>query len=135
LTPNSRPRFDEARLKRELPGTCPEKLDRFEVEDLIGLMLPAHIEFLLIGWTVQLTGVAFWILPRLPAGGGRGAVAPAWLAFIRLNAGLWLVALASVFSPSDAARVVGRLAEAVGAIAFGVHAWRRIRRAGIARIG
>jgi hypothetical protein len=80
-------------------------------------------------------GVAFWILPRLPAGGGRGAVAPAWLAFIRLNAGLWLVALASVFSPSDAARVVGRLAEAVGAIAFGVHAWRRIRRAGIARIG
>jgi heme/copper-type cytochrome/quinol oxidase subunit 1 len=104
--------------------------------ELIGLMLPAHIELLLIGWAMQLTmGVAFWILPRLPAGGGRGAIGLAWLAFVLLNAGVWLVALASVFSPSDAARVVGRLAEAVGATAFGVHAWRRVRRANVARTG
>ena len=29
--------------------------------------LPPHLEFLLVGWTLQLAmGVAFWILPRFP---------------------------------------------------------------------
>ena len=28
-------------------------------------LLPMHVEFVLVGWTVQLAmGVAFWILPR-----------------------------------------------------------------------
>jgi hypothetical protein len=101
----------------------------------IGLMLPAHIEFLLIGWTVQLTmGVAFWILPRLKGGTSRGAIGPAWLAFGLLNAGVLLVALASLVSPSDGLRVPGRVAEAAAAMAFGVHAWRRIRRPSLDRI-
>jgi hypothetical protein len=41
----------------------------------IGRLLPLHIEFLLIGWMVQLAlGVAFWILPAsapAPSGAGR----------------------------------------------------------------
>ena len=40
-----------------------------------GLVLVPHVEFLLLGWTMQLTmGVAFWILPRFEGGTSRGAV-------------------------------------------------------------
>jgi len=56
------------------------------------LMMTPHVEFLLIGWTVQLTmGVAFWILPRFEGGTSRGAVGYAWLAFVLLNAGVIFV--------------------------------------------
>lgn len=40
-------------------------------------LLPAHAEFLLLGWTLQLAlGVAYWILPRF--GTRRGAVWCGW---------------------------------------------------------
>jgi len=98
-------------------------------------MLGAHIEFLLIGWTVQLTmGVAFWILPRFEGGASRGAVGPAWLAFVLLNAGVLLVAVSSLSAASGGARLLGRVAEAAAAMAFAVHAWPRIRRASLDRI-
>jgi hypothetical protein len=99
--------------------------------------LVPHVDFLLIGWTVQLTmGVAFWILPRLEGGVSRGAVAPASLAFVLLNAGVLLVALASVQTLASAetmssGRLVGRAAEVAAALAFAVHAWRRIRAASV----
>ena len=36
-------------------------------------MMPMHIEFVLIGWTLHLAmGVAFWILPRFARGPSRG---------------------------------------------------------------
>src|SRR3972149_7028923 len=36
-------------------------------------LLPAHVEFLLIGWTAQfILGVGFWILPRFSRGPARG---------------------------------------------------------------
>jgi len=58
----------------------------------VGLLMTPHVEFLLIGWTVQLTmGVAFWILPRFEGGTSRGAVGYAWLAFVLLNAGVIFV--------------------------------------------
>ena len=48
-------------------------------------LLPAHVEFLLLGWTVQLaTGVGFWILPRF--GSLRGNERIAWVSFVLLNA-------------------------------------------------
>jgi len=98
--------------------------------------LVPHVELLLIGWMVQLTmGVAFWILPRL-GGGVRGGAAPAWLAFVLLNVGVLLVVFASVETLASAqtmsgARIVGRAAEAAAALAFAVHAWRRIRAASV----
>ena len=50
------------------------------ISPYIWTLLPSHIEFLLIGWTVQLAlGVAFWILPRWQT--QRGDVRPAWAAF------------------------------------------------------
>jgi hypothetical protein len=93
-------------------------------------LLPAHIEFLLLGWTVQLAlGIAFWILPRFQT--ERGNTAPAWAAFLLINAGVWLVGLAPYFAAGDSLRLAGRLAESAAACAFAVHAWPRIKPPGI----
>ena len=92
-------------------------------------MMTPHVEFLLIGWTVQLTmGVAFWILPRFEGGTSRGAAGYAWLAFVLLNAGVILAGLGPVLGDAGFIRRSGRAAEAGAAFAFGLHAWRRIRR-------
>lgn len=92
-------------------------------------LLPAHIEFLFMGWTVQLAlGVAFWILPRFQT--QRGNTRPAWLAFWLLNVGIWLVCLAPVSGAPAVALPLGRLAEAGAAAAFAVHAWPRIKPPG-----
>lgn len=59
----------------------------FPISPQLWRLLPAHIELLLVGWTLQLAmGVAFWILPRIRA--TRGVVRPAWAAFALLNGGL-----------------------------------------------
>ena len=102
-----------------------------------GLVLVPHVEFLLLGWTMQLTmGVAFWILPRFEGGTSRGAVGYAWMAFVLLNAGVPLVAAATAMDVSArdggaAVRLAGRMAEVIAAAAFAGHAWRRIKRASV----
>jgi hypothetical protein len=98
-------------------------------------LLPAHVEFLLVGWTLQLAlGVAFWILPRFAAPGPRGRAAPppsrgderpAWLAYVLLNAGVWAVGAAPWAGAPLA--LAGRSAELAGAAAFAVHAWPRVK--------
>jgi hypothetical protein len=98
-------------------------------------LLPAHIEFVLFGWTVQLAmGIAFWILPRF---GGvlrqagkpspRGNENAAWLAFGLLNAGIWLAGIGAALDLAPVVPLLGRAAEAMAAIAFMVHAWPRIK--------
>ncbi len=91
-------------------------------------LLPAHIEFVLFGWTVQLVlGMAFWILPRFARPPVRGNEKPAWAAFLLINAGVLLLGL-SAFGPGGAWTVLlGRAAEAAGVIAFAVHAWPRVK--------
>jgi len=65
---------------------------RMPLHPAVWRLLPAHIEYLLMGWTVQLAlGVAFWILPRWQS--ARSDVRPAWAAFLLLNLGIWLVVL------------------------------------------
>ncbi len=89
-------------------------------------LLPAHIEFLLLGWTVQLAfGVAFWILPRWHT--QRGDVRPAWAAFVLLNAGIWLVVLAGWFNGPAWAVLLGRMLEAAAVAAYVIHAWPRVK--------
>ena len=89
-------------------------------------LLPAHIEFLLIGWTVQLVfGVAFWILPRWRT--LRGDERPAWLAFVLLNLGVWLVVLASWTPAAPGMLALGRGLEAAAMAAFALHAWPRVK--------
>ncbi len=91
-------------------------------------LLPAHIEFLLFGWTVQLAmGVAFWILPRFAGGASRGNEGAAWLAYGLLNAGIWLAGMGAVLGWPTALLLLGRVAEAAAAAAFVVHAWPRVK--------
>ena len=81
--------------------------------------LPAHIEWLLIGWVAQLTlGMAFWIMPRFWKEPRRGNTTGAYVALVMLNAGIWLASLGTVYHLSLWALVAGRLLEAGAAVAF-----------------
>jgi heme/copper-type cytochrome/quinol oxidase subunit 1 len=94
-------------------------------------LLPAHIDFLLFGWTVQLVmGMAFWILPRFSREPRRGNVGLAWLAFGLLNAGVLLVGFAPLVSASAVVSLLGRFAEAGAGLAFAAHAWPRVKEVG-----
>jgi heme/copper-type cytochrome/quinol oxidase subunit 1 len=93
-------------------------------------LLPPHIEFLLLGWTLQLAmGVAFWILPRYLQGPERGNVALAWLAFGLLNAGVLMAGLGWMVGAPPVVPFLGRLAEVAAAVAFALHAWPRVKPA------
>jgi hypothetical protein len=94
-------------------------------------LLPAHIEFLFLGWTAQLAlGVAYWILPRFPREPKRGNVPLAWSGFILLNLGVLLVALAPYLPANLQADVFGRAFEFAAAVCFGLHAWPRVKPQG-----
>ena len=89
-------------------------------------LLPAHMEFLLIGWTVELAlGVAFWILPRWQT--QRGDTRPAWAALGLLNVGIWLVVLPGWLPMAANWVTVGRILEAAAVAAFAWHAWPRVK--------
>jgi cbb3-type cytochrome oxidase subunit 1 len=91
-------------------------------------LLPAHIEFVLFGWTVQLVmGMAFWILPRFAAPPVRGNEKLAWTALFLINIGIWLLAVSVLVAYGPWMTLFGRLAQAVGVIAFAIHAWPRIK--------
>jgi cbb3-type cytochrome oxidase subunit 1 len=92
------------------------------------ILLPAHIEFVLFGWTVQMImGMAFWILPRFPRPPIRGNETLAWAAFLLINTGIGLVALASLGFAGSGLTLTGRLAEIAGGVTFAAHAWPRIK--------
>lgn len=94
---------------------------------LLWRLLPAHIEFLLVGWTLQLAlGVAFWIMPRFWEPPARGNETGAWAAFVLLNLGVWAVSSAGVFALPPAVTFVGRVLEVGAAVAFAVHIWPRV---------
>ena len=93
-------------------------------------LLPAHIELLLVGWTVQLAlGVAHWIIPRF-RGGEFGRLWLAQLAFLLLNGGVLLVALAPLLTLLQYAPMVGRLFETCAVFAYAIYLWPRIRPLG-----
>lgn len=90
-------------------------------------LLPAHIDFLLLGWTAQLIlGVGFWILPRF-TGGSRGNVRLAAAAVLLLNAGVLLSAGQSVFPELGWLAPLGRILQIGAAVSFALHAWGRVR--------
>lgn len=89
--------------------------------------LPAHIEFLLFGWVVQLTmGVAFWILPRYWKKPRRPNESYARIAFVLLNLGIWLVVAGTAFRAGPMILFAGRVVEICAVLFFGAHAWKRI---------
>lgn len=95
-------------------------------------LLPAHMEFLLLGWTVQLViGVAYWILPRFRTQRKRAALV--WLAFALLNGGVWLVVAGGFVGTVETGNVLqflGRAMETGAVVAFAIHAWFRVKPAG-----
>lgn len=106
--------------------------------DLNPRLRAMHVEFLLVGWTIQLVmGVAIWIFPRF-----RLSVLPygrewlAWLAFGCVNAGVWLVAVGSLAPSGSGAFLVlaGRLAEIGAAAALMGNLWGRVRPFGLSQI-
>jgi hypothetical protein len=89
--------------------------------------LPAHIEFLLLGWIVQLTmGIAFWILPRYWKNPRRPNENYAKAAFLLLNLGIWLVVAGTTFRLGRGAIFPGRIFEFGGVALFGIQASKRI---------
>ena len=91
-------------------------------------LLPAHMEFLLLGWMAQLAlGVGYWILPRFSRGPARGHAASAWLAFGLLNLGVWLAGIGPLLGAPAIIPLLGRLAEAGATVAFAAHAWPRVK--------
>ncbi len=108
-------------------------------------LLPAHIEFLLLGWIAQLAlAVAFWILPRFRgrgsrsrarefAKGRRGNVVLAWASVALLNAGVLLAGFGRLIGPGPPTLLLGRLLTAAAALTFALHAWPRVKPPGARR--
>jgi hypothetical protein len=96
----------------------------------LGKILPAHMEFLFLGFMLQLAlGVAYWILPRYGQGKPRGNETLAWASLIMLNAGILMVALNTILM-LPWFTVLGRVLEAGCALLFLWGAWRRVRPSG-----
>lgn len=90
-------------------------------------LLPAHMEFLLMGWLVQLAmGVVFWIAPRFSGTNPRGNVPVIVTAFWLLNIGIGLVSLQPFLSVGWLG-LAGRSMEMTAVICFGIGAWKRIK--------
>ncbi len=92
-------------------------------------LFPLHMEFLLVGWLIQLAmGVAFWVIPRFSNGPSRGPVGLVWFSFALLNAGILITALQFWF---PVVVLIGRIAEVGAGILFVVGSWRRIKSHGV----
>jgi cbb3-type cytochrome oxidase subunit 1 len=97
------------------------------IHSALWALLPAHIEFLLIGWIVQITmGVAYWILPRYWQKPRRPRARLVQIAFPLLNAGIWLVFAGAVLRMGSWTLPAGRALEAGAIILFALHSWQRI---------
>ena len=91
------------------------------------LYIPLHIEFLLIGWMLQLfLGMAYWILPRNPTDPIRGPEWMIWLVLIFFNSGIIVFSLSSVIS-LGLLSYTGRILELLSIIIFLKLMWPRIR--------
>ena len=92
-------------------------------------LLPAHVEFLLAGWVVQLAlGTAYWILPRHTRGLARGSTELGWLSFRLFNLGVLLTASSGLLP--GAFQFAGRVLEVLAAGLFLVLIWPRIKAYG-----
>lgn len=103
------------------------------IDPLIWRLLVAHMDFLLLGWTMQLAmGVAFWIMPRFSGEQKYGSERLAWAALILINVGVLTVALSPWGGAvADVMALVGRTAELLAAIAFAIHIWPRVKAFGV----
>lgn len=88
-------------------------------------LLAPHIALMTWGWLLLLTmGAAYWILPRW--GRERRRERLVTVAYLCLNAAIWIVALAP-WLRSPWPNAIGGLLQAAGCILFAIHAWPRVR--------
>lgn len=93
-------------------------------------LLPAHLDFLIFGWIVQLAiGVGYWIFPRY-MGGKRGPSAPAWAAFGLFNLSILLTASRSLLTLPLIMSAVGILVRVMAIAAFVWLLWGRVKPIG-----
>lgn len=91
-------------------------------------LLPAHVDFLLLGWLTQLTlAAAYWIFPRFPTPPQRGSALRHGLEIATFNLGLWITALSPLFSNPNWLTLIGRTLQTAGLALFSLDLWRRIR--------
>ena len=101
------------------------------ISPAIWMLLPAHIEFNLMGWLIQLAmGVAFWILPCFSKGSVRGNERLSWFAFLCINSGILFVASEGIFN-AKWLMFTGRAMETLRLALFAVGNWRRIKPHGV----
>ncbi len=94
-------------------------------------LLPLHVEFVLMGWTLQLAmGIAFWILPRFSREPRYGRQRFGWIAFALLNVGVLSAGVGQWLSAPPFIVLLGRLAELAAVAFFALHAWPRVKPAG-----
>ncbi len=90
-------------------------------------LLSAHMEFLLLGWMVQLAmGVGYWILPRFRSDLPRGNINIVWGALVLLNTGIAMVAIQPFISTTWLFSV-GRILEISSALLFVFSSWQRVK--------
>lgn len=93
-------------------------------------LLPSHIEFLMLGWIIQLAlGTAYWILPRHTKGPSRGSPGWGWASFWMINLGILLSASTGLLPGGFQA--AGRVIEVLGAMVFAVLIWPRVKAYGV----
>ncbi len=87
----------------------------------------AHIEYLLVGWVLQLTmGISFWILPRFRDKARQPSKWQPILAIIVLNIGMWMICLSVPLSFPPNIPFFGRILELLAILLYIFHAWRRV---------
>ncbi|HEU5262847.1 MAG TPA: hypothetical protein VFU41_15615 [Gemmatimonadales bacterium] len=109
------------------------------IDSTLARLVPAHIEFLVAGWVIQLVmGVATWIFPRFGVRRSPyGSETAAWVAFALLNAGVWLAGVGPIVGRGAGAAILpvaGRLAEVAAAVVFAANIWARVRASGLSEI-
>lgn len=93
----------------------------------IWALLPLHIEFLLIGWIVQLVfAVGYWIFPRFRIEPKRGRSTLAWASLTLLNGGLVLVSIAAI-TGNASWLFFGRVLEVSAVLTFIAQLWLRAK--------
>jgi hypothetical protein len=101
------------------------------IDPRLWALLPAHIELVLLGWTVQIAfAVAFWILPRHPRGRRRGHEGLMWAAWVSLNLGIILVVIDPFHAGNLNLEVLGRGSELLAAGLAISQLWPRVKPGG-----
>jgi hypothetical protein len=89
---------------------------------------PTYLHLFIVGWITQIIfGVAFWMFPRASRELPRGTEPLGWAAFVLLNAGLLLRAVAEPRATSGAWLALAGLLQLAAAICWVLLIWPRVK--------